>query len=106
MTSNAYSLLTILLGGGIITAAIAVLKFKPERDSVIVSSAQNATQILKTLNENLQEELDRQRVRANELEISEAKLEATVTQLQTEIGRLQETIYQLQELLRNSPPPN
>jgi hypothetical protein len=46
-TSEYLTVASILLGGGFIGAMVAVYKAKPERDSVVVSSAQNAAEILK-----------------------------------------------------------
>lgn len=58
---NAYSIITIVLGGGFVSSLIAIFKYKTEKDSVIVSSAAGATEILHTLNQDLYTELARQR---------------------------------------------
>ena len=60
-TSEILTLVSILLGGGFIAALVAVYKAKPERDSVVVSSAQNAATILQGLNDALYTELERAR---------------------------------------------
>jgi hypothetical protein len=55
------TLASVLLGGGFFSALIAVYRARPERDSVIVSSAQNAAAILQGLNKALYDELTRER---------------------------------------------
>lgn len=60
-TAEILTLVSVLLGGGFITALIAVYRARPERDSVIVSSAQNAAEILQGLNKALYDELNRER---------------------------------------------
>jgi hypothetical protein len=62
-TAELLTLASVLLGGGFITAAIALYKARPERDSVIVSSAQNAAEILQGVNKALYDELNRERER-------------------------------------------
>lgn len=104
MSENIYSILTVLLGGGIITAIIAAIKFRPERDSVIVTSAQNATNILKQLNTNLQAELQRQRSVAEERDVTIIELEETIDQLEQQIDQLESTIQQLRTTLGKLPP--
>ena len=52
---------SLLLGGGFIASMVAVYKARPERDSVVVTSAQNAAEILKGLNDALYTELKRTR---------------------------------------------
>lgn len=66
------ALISIVLGGGFITALIQGYKARPERDAVVVSAAQNASEILRGLNESLYAELDRERARRHE---AEAKIE-------------------------------
>ncbi len=101
MSENIYSILTVLLGGGMITAVIAALKFKPDRDSIIVTSAQNATQILKQLNTNLQTEIARQTAKVEDLEAKKMKLDETIEQLVRQIEQLKATIEELQTALGN-----
>ncbi len=66
-TGEILTLVSILLGGGFIAAMVGVYKARPERDSVIVSSAQNAAEILQGLNKALYEELNRERERTARL---------------------------------------
>lgn len=67
-TAEILTLVSVLLGGGFITALIAVYRARPERDSVIVSSAQNAAEILQGLNKALYDELNREREKRAETE--------------------------------------
>lgn len=60
-TAELLTLVSVLLGGGFISALVAVYRARPERDSVIVSSAQNAAEILQGLNKALYDELNRER---------------------------------------------
>jgi hypothetical protein len=60
-TSEWLSIASLILGGGFIASMIAVYKARPERDSVVVTSAQNAAEILKGLNDALYTELKRTR---------------------------------------------
>lgn len=60
-TAEILTLASVLLGGGFVTALIGVYRARPERDSVIVSSAQNAAEILQGLNKALYDELNRER---------------------------------------------
>jgi hypothetical protein len=60
-TGEWLSVASLLLGGGFIASMIAVYKARPERDSVVVTSAQNAAEILKGLNDALYTELKRTR---------------------------------------------
>lgn len=60
-TAELLTLASVLLGGGFISALVAVYRARPERDSVIVSSAQNAAEILQGLNKALYDELNRER---------------------------------------------
>lgn len=57
--SNIIPLLVVLLGGGLVTAIVAVLKARPERDNTVVAAAQQATAILDELNHTLLEELNK-----------------------------------------------
>jgi hypothetical protein len=66
-TPELLTLISVLLGGGFIAAMVGVYKARPERDSVIVSSAQNAAEILQGLNKALYEELTRERARTQRL---------------------------------------
>lgn len=65
-------LISLVLGGGFITALVQGYKARPERDAVVVSAAQNASEIFRGLNEALYAELDRERSRRHE---AEAKIE-------------------------------
>lgn len=60
-TAELLTLASVVLGGGFIAALVGVYKARPERDSVIVSSAQGAAEILQGLNRALYEELQRER---------------------------------------------
>lgn len=79
-TSEYLTVASILLGGGFIGAMVAVYKAKPERDSVVVSSAQNAAEILKGLNDALYEELKRARMDRDEHERRADRCEALLRQ--------------------------
>lgn len=57
------AIITTLLTGGFIGALVAVYRAKPDRDSVIVSSAKDATEMYRGLNEGLYAELERERMR-------------------------------------------
>lgn len=61
-TSEWLTLASLLLGGGFVLSLIAIYKAKPERDSVVVSSAQNAATILQGLNDALYSDLNRTRL--------------------------------------------
>lgn len=74
-TAEVLTLLSIVLGGGFITALIAIYKAKPERDAVVVSSAQNAAEILKGLNTALYAELERVRTERDAAEREVSRLE-------------------------------
>lgn len=104
MAENVYSILTVLLGGGVITAIIAVIKFRPERDSVIVTSAQNATQILKQLNTNLQAELERQKVTVEERDAIIAELQETIEQLEQQVDQLQSNLKEFRAAVSKQRP--
>lgn len=70
------TIVSIILGGGFVTALIAVYKARPERDSVIVSSTQNAAEILQGLNTALYAELERERGAREKAEQRAAAMEA------------------------------
>lgn len=55
------SVVVVLLGGGFITGLVALLKFKPEKDAIVVSAAQGAVVVQSGVIDALQEELDRAR---------------------------------------------
>lgn len=59
---------SVILSGGFITALLAVYKARPERDSVVVTTTQNAATILKGLNEALYADLNRARRERDEAE--------------------------------------
>jgi hypothetical protein len=60
-TSEWLAVASILLGGGFLGSIISIYKARPERDSVVVTSAQNAAEIFKGLNDALYSELERTR---------------------------------------------
>jgi hypothetical protein len=51
----------VLLGGGFLTGLAALMKFKPEKDAIVVSAAQGAVVVQTSVIDALQEELDRAR---------------------------------------------
>jgi glycine/D-amino acid oxidase-like deaminating enzyme len=60
-TTEIISIISVILGGGFIGAMVAIYKARPERDSVVVTSAQNAALILRGLNDALYSDLIRTR---------------------------------------------
>lgn len=70
-------LLVVVMGGGFLTGVVALLKFKPEKDAVVVSAAQGAVVVQSGVIDALQEELARARSERDEArkncEAAEAK---------------------------------
>jgi hypothetical protein len=59
-------LLVALMGGGLFSGIVALLKFKPEKDAVVVSAAQGAVIVQSGVIDALQEELRRAREERDE----------------------------------------
>lgn len=66
--SELIPIISVVLGGGFVTALIAIYKARPERDSVVVTTTQNAAAILRGLNEALYTDLTRARAERDEAE--------------------------------------
>ena len=61
ITVNLTAVIVALMGGGFITGLIALLKYKPEKDAIVVSAAKGAVVVQSGVIDALQEELDRAR---------------------------------------------
>lgn len=96
-TPEILTLLSILLGGGFIAAVVGVYKARPERDSVIVSSAANAAEILQGLNSSLHEELKRLKEQLAACETGRAQDRDRIREL--------ERLGDLEDVLRRRRPP-
>ena len=86
-TETFLTVLSIALSGGFVTALVAVFKARPERDSVVVSTAQNASTILQGLNDALYEELERERKARR---TAEDKIDATNRRADAAMARADE----------------
>ncbi len=68
-------LLVVILGGGFVSAVLALLKARPDRDNTVVATAEQATAILDDLNHTLVTELDKHRELLKACIIERRKLE-------------------------------
>lgn len=81
-TVDLTTLLVALMGGGFLSGCVALLKFKPERDVVVVSAAQGAVVVQSGVIDALQEELARARTELTEERKARLAAEARVRELE------------------------
>lgn len=79
------TVLVAIMGAGGLSGVVALLKFKPERDVVVVSAAQGAVVVQSGVIDALQEELIRARSERDEERAMRITLEARVRDL--EVGK-------------------
>ena len=60
-------ILIAVLGGGFFTGIVALLRFRVDRDAVVITAAQGAVVVQSSVIDALQEELQRARTERNEL---------------------------------------
>lgn len=87
--------LTIAEVGGVVAAIATLLgswvtlrKLRPERDTLVLTSAQGAATILNDLVKTLREEIDRLRKHEDELEADGARKDARIHELEAEVAVL------------------
>lgn len=78
-------LLVVVMGGGFLTGVVALLKFKPEKDAVVVSAAQGAVVVQSGVIDALQEELARARSERDEARKNCEAAEVKVTYLRRQL---------------------
>lgn len=89
--------LVAVLGGGFLTGLVALLRYRTDKDSVIVTSAQGAVVIQSGVITALKDELERVRTERNE---DVAKCAAENTAQTEKIKRLEAEIAELRECLQ------
>jgi hypothetical protein len=84
-TSVIQILLAALAGGGGISAAVALLKLKPENNTAAVTQSKGAMETMAILNEQLESERNEWRERALAAENKLQKLQAELSQLKARL---------------------
>jgi hypothetical protein len=79
------SVIVALVGGGFVTGFVALLKFKPEKDAIVVTAAQGALVVQTGVMDALQEELDRARADSSALR---AEIAAVRKEFAAEVARI------------------
>ena len=80
-------ILVALLGGGFVAGLVALLRFRVDKDAVIVTAAQGAVIVQSGVIDALQEELQRARADRNEAQQKTAALEQEIERLKTELKK-------------------
>jgi NADPH-dependent curcumin reductase CurA len=86
---NLTQVLIVVLGGSGISAVVALLKFKPDRDAVVVSAAQGALIVQSGVIDALQAELVRARQNAETERAARLAAEADLRAAQDRLRKLQ-----------------
>lgn len=106
-----YVLSLVFGGGGIVAAIAAFFKVRPERESIMVSTAQGVVVMQASILDELREELERVNDRADELALGQKQLKEElnkVTQerdylreenrrLNAQVGRLEHRVGELEQ---------
>lgn len=82
-------ILIVVLGGSGISAVAALLRFKPDRDAVIVSAAQGALVVQSGVIDALQEEVDRARATVEAERLARANAESALLKAHDRIRKLE-----------------
>ena len=83
------AILVAILGGGFVTGLVALLRFRVDKDAVVVSAAQGAVVVQSGVIDALQDELARARADRDLERDKVRELEATVQELRNELRRVQ-----------------
>lgn len=84
-------ILIAVLGGGFVTGLVALLRFRVDKDAVVVSAAQGAVVVQSGVIDALQEELARARKDRDDERARTLILEAQVTTLREQLNNVQQT---------------
>jgi anaerobic glycerol-3-phosphate dehydrogenase len=83
------AILVAILGGGFVTGLVALLRFRVDKDAVVVSAAQGAVVVQSGVIDALQDELARARSDRDQERDRAIALEAKVEELRNELRRVQ-----------------
>ena len=85
-------ILVAILGGGFVTGLVALLRFRVDKDAIVVTAAQGAVVVQSGVIDALQEELQRARNDRNVAQQKADALEQEVDALKQEIRRLKANV--------------